>query len=132
MKYSAIQSLLDTYLATVPNLPDLQLENTRNVGKSGQAFARATLLTTESVRQSNVQTRYGGLYLIDLYYPLDSGAALVGAMADSVIAHFEAAPLHRLDDDSVLVQLERSWRESVGRREPFYALQVKVRWHALI
>lgn len=132
MKYAAIQELLDAHLSQVEGLPPLQLENTRNIGNTGQAFARATLSPTESVVETNTYTRYGGLYVIDLYFPQDGGAASANAMADSVIAHFMSAPLKRLTGDEVTVQLEKSWREAGMRREPFYALQVVVRWHALI
>ena len=132
MRYAAIQSLLDAHLAQVTGLPPLQLENTRNVGKTGQAFSRATLVTNESQAASNQMTRYGGLYVVDLYYPIDTGVADANAMADAVIGHFESAPLHRLIDGALVVQLERAWREGVGRREQFYALQVKVRWHSLL
>lgn len=132
MKYDAIQSLLDTHLATVPDLPPLQLENTRNIAQTGQPFSRATLATTEATSASNISTRFGGLYVIDLYFPQDTGVSTSNAMADAVIAHFWNVAQHRLEGDGVIVQLGRAWRESVGRREPFYALQVKVRWHALL
>ncbi|MEJ7929847.1 phage tail terminator-like protein [Ramlibacter sp. AN1015] len=132
MKYQSIQTLLDAHLAATPDLPALQLENTRNIATSGTPFARATLQTTEAVRESSMKTRHSGLYIVDLYYPQDTGVAAANAMADAVIARFDSAPLGRLSDDQVTVQLQRAWRQSIGRREPFYALQVVVRWHALI
>jgi hypothetical protein len=131
MRYAEIQALLDAHLATVASLPELQLENTRNVGRSGQPFARATLVTTEPARVG-LATRLGGLYVIDLFYPLDAGVPVAAAMADAVLAHFRSAPLHRLVAGDLVVQLEKEWRETIGRREPFYGLQVKVRWHCLV
>lgn len=131
MKYAHVQALLDAHLVEMADLPELQLENTRNVGRTGKAFSRSSMVTTESTRQGS-QTRLAGLYIVDLYYPLDDGKPALNAMADAVMTHFRNVPLHRLQDANVIVQLEKEWCETVGRREPFYALQVKVRWHCLL
>lgn len=132
MKYANIHALMDAHLALVSGLPPLKTENKAYQPTTGQPWTRAVLRTTESVRESSMSTRYGGLYLIDLFYPQDTGVAAANAMADAVIAHFKAAPLGRLQDAEVTVQLQNAWRDAAGRQEPFYGVQVVVRWHALI
>jgi len=131
MSYATINALLDAHLAAATGLPPLQLENTQNIGVTGQPFARATLVTTESAAVTNLRTEYGGLYVVDLYYPLNAGLPAANAMADTVIAHFKNVPQHTLSGSGVSVHLDKAWRESLGRRDQFYALQVKVRWRSL-
>lgn len=130
MKYTEIQSLLDTHLAAVTDLPTLQTEDTGNAPAANASFSRAVLTTTQSVDASNILREFGGLYVIDLYYPINNQVA-AAPMADAVIQHFLSAPL-RLIGDEVTVQIEQAWRETLGRSNAHYGLQVLVKWHALI
>jgi hypothetical protein len=131
MKYSQVQSALDAHLLAVADLPELQLENTRNVGRTGVPFVRSYLRTSESTR-AGLLTQLNGRYVIDLFYPMDASKDDANAMADAICAHFRNATLHRLEGDGVVVQLEKEWSETLGRKEPFYMLQVFVKWHAQV
>lgn len=129
MNFTAIQAILDTQLKTVVGLPTLQLENTQNVGITGKAFSRATLLPARSY-QMNVgpggTMQLLGLYQIDLFYPINTGVSTINAMVDAVIAAFPKGFL--TDADGVVVQIDVSWRETGRRVEQFYSVPVAVSW----
>lgn len=128
--YAEIQAALDAQLATVTGLPELQRENTRlnRGGRATTPFTRATFLpgqaTQLTVGQNGVN-RYSGLYQVDLFYPMDTGAATINAMADSVLAAFPRATVL---GDEFKVHCTIAWREAGRRDEPFYAVPVLVQW----
>lgn len=129
MTYGTIQSLLDDQLQTVSNLPTLQLENTANVGVAGQPFARATLLPRQATQLTvgiNGSDSLGGLYQIDLFYPLNAGSAAANTMADAVCAVFGRGTI--LIEDDVRVVIRTASRLTAGRVEQFYSVPVVVEW----
>lgn len=132
MSYANLQTALDTHLQTLTGLPTLQTENTRNVGRTGESFARATLLparpTQASVGQHGRDLRRG-LYQVDLFVPMDGGTASVNALADSVIEHFPRGLVLTASDTNVAIEL--AYREVGQRVEQFYMLPVIVVWWSL-
>lgn len=133
MSIATIQTLLDTHLQTLTGLPPLQLENTRNIGVTGVAFSRATLLparTTQVTIGINGKDEVKGLYQVDLFTPQDTGTATANALADDVMDHFPRGLV--LTQSGIYLHILRAWRE-VGRREaPFYNVPVLVEWSAII
>lgn len=130
--YASIHTALDTQLQTVVGLPALQLENTANVGKTGVAFSRATLIPSRSLPLNvgkNGSTQFSGLYQIDLFYPLNEGTANANAMVDTVVAAFPRGML--LSVSGVITQVETAWREAASRIEQFYSAPVVVQWTCL-
>lgn len=132
--YAEIQTLLDTRLATVVGLPELQKENMRvnRDGKSKTPLARATLLPNQATQLTvgvNGKNTYSGLYQIDLFYPLDTGTAAVNAMADLVMEKFVRGDT--LTVGGLTVHITISWREAGRRDEPFYAVPVLVQWSTI-
>jgi hypothetical protein len=132
MSYANLQAALDNHLQTLANLPPLQLENTRNIGRTGQSFSRATLLPARPSQLSvGAQGRdlRRGLYQIDLFVPTDDGATTANVMADEVIAHFPRGLVVSLDGTSVVVEM--AYREVGQRVETFYMLPIMVVWWSI-
>lgn len=133
MSFQIIQSALDAHLQTLPGLPPLQLENTRNIGRTDESFSRATLITSRPGQLTvgrDGQDILRGLYQIDLFVPLDTGTARVNELADSVIEHFPRSLI--LGTAPVLVHINTAWRETGGRTEPFYGAPVVVAWTCVV
>jgi len=129
MSYAAVQDLLTDHLATVPGLPPLQEENTRNQVKSTTAFSRVTLLPASAVQLTVGQhgrDRVEGLLQVDLFHPIDTGIAAPNALADAVVAHFPRGTT--LTDGATTVHVGTVSRLTGGRIEAFYQTPVQVRW----
>ena len=132
MSYAAIQSLLDAKLQQLSSLPTLQLENTRNVGQTGVAFSRATLLPARATQLTvglNGRDQRTGLYQVDLFYPIDSSTAAINAMADEIIDNFPRGTA--LTDGTVTVHCQLCWRETGRRIEQFYSVPVMIQWSCI-
>jgi hypothetical protein len=127
--YTTIQTLLDSHLAELTTLPPLQLENTRNIGKTGMSFTRATLMPARSTQISlgiAGHDRYDGLYQVDLFVPEDTGTTDINILVDSVLDQFLRGL--QLVDGDILVRIGNSWREAGGRVEPFYNVPITIEW----
>lgn len=129
MSYAKIQTLLDTRLAATTGLPTLQLENTRNIAKTGVPFTRGTLLPARSTQISLGtvgKDLFEGLYQVDIFIPQDGGTATVNALVDAVLTQFARGT--RLVNGAVTVEIMNSWREVGSRIENFYSVPVTVEW----
>lgn len=125
--YTSTQSALDGVLRGVSGLPELQLENTRidRKGRATTPFVRSTLLPREPIQLTigeGGKNIYGGLYQVDVFYPIDAGKAALNTTVDAIVSAFYRQQL------SGGVTIHLAWSE-VGRRdEPFYTVPVFVRW----
>lgn len=134
MIYAQIQTSLDAVLAAVAGIPAIQLENTlyNAKGRALTPFARTTLLPTQSTQRSvgvSGKNTYGGLFQIDLFYPLDKGKGTPNIMADAVIAAFN----RRLITTPAGVQLviQTAWCEAGRADDQYYNLPVVVQWQSI-
>ena len=133
MSMQTIQRLLNAHLSTLAGLPTVQHENTQNIGHAGTSFSRATLIPARpSVLTVGVdgRTELRGLYQIDLFVPMNSGAEAVNALADQVIEHFHRGL--RITEGAVTVHVSLSWREAGMRVEQFYQVPVVVQWSSVV
>ena len=133
MSYATIQDLLVNHLKTLVVLPTLQEENTRNIGKTGVSFSRATMLHTRPQQASvgiNGKDAFSGLFQIDLFVPIDSGTADVNTLADTVVEHFPRGLTLTLGN--VYVHIQLAWRETGSRFETFYNCPVVIQWQCIV
>jgi len=140
MSWQAIQTLLDTQVATVADLPTLITENmftektiTTTLAAQKTAYTRTSLLPSETepfTLGTAGEDRYQGLYQVSLFYPEGDLVEGSNVMADRIIAKYTRSTL--LTDGSVTVRIWRSWRE-IGIQSSFwYHLPVTVRWSSEI
>lgn len=131
MSIKKIRTALNTHLQLIPNLPSLQLENTKNIAVSGQAFTRATLLPAETFAETigvSGKNRNHGLYQIDLFGVADNGTDTVDTLADVIISHFKRGTT--LTEDGLIVNIEMAWSETGSILHSFYNVPVVIRWRA--
>lgn len=91
MSIKNIAEVLDTHLRTFVGLPGLQTMNTLYVPKHSERYVRATLLPNPKVQLSigiNGRDEIKGIYQIDIFEPLNSGALGVLELADDISEHF--------------------------------------------
>lgn len=133
MSISTIHQVLNDHLQSMGGLPALQLENTRNVGKTGVPFCRATLITS---RPSTLtvgttgQDILRGLYQIDLFFPQDTGVSDVNALADQIIEHFPRGLM--FSADGTALHVNTTYRETGRRVDAFYQAPVVVAWTCIV
>ena len=130
MSYSLIQELLDTQLATVTNLPTLNIENTRVEPETNVPYSRSTLLPIETAARTTHTDEFQGLYQVDLFYPQSKGYTKAAETADLVIAAFQRG-LELVEGD-VRVHVRMAWREVALPFQQFYNIPVMVRWSCLL
>lgn len=133
MSITAVQTALVNKLQTLTGLPPLQAENTRNIGKAGQTFVRATLLPAATQQLSvgvNGRDQLSGLFQVDIFIPQDTGVSPANALADQIIAHFPRGTV--LTEAGVTTHVQRAWRQTGGRVETFYQVPVVIQWVAIV
>ena len=133
MSITAVQTALVAHLKTLTGLPPLQEENTRNIGKSGQTFTRATLLPSATRPLSvgiNGRDQLSGLLQVDIFVPQDVGVAAANTLADQLVAHFGRGT--QLIEAGVTTHIQRAWRQVGGRIETFYQVPVVIQWSAIV
>lgn len=125
MSYASVHSDLDDQLATVDDLPVLQVENSRATTTVTEPYCRSTLLPRQAVVQTvgtGCWTERAGLYQVDLCYPLNSGYDTALAMADDVVAAFPSGS--RVGS----IEIRAAWVEAGRGDQHFYMVPVLVEW----
>ena len=126
-----IQTILDTQLQTVPNLPSFTAENIKSKPESTIPWCRSTLLPAESqilgVGQGG-QRKDQGLYQIDLYYPQNSGLGLIQAMADLVMNTFTRGLYYTSGTTKVLIDNIYRLPANSLMQTAFYHQPIMIRW----
>lgn len=135
MSRSIVRSLINSHVSSIVGLPPLQLENTANVGVTGQPFSRLTLIPS-ATRQVSVgahgKDMAVGLAQLDLFFPKDLGTAGPDALADIVIAAFPRG-LTLFDlEKNVYVHFKTPSLRTGYLFESFYCLPVTVEWSSVI
>ena len=129
MTYAATRELINTHVQAIAGLPPVQLENTPNIGKTGQAFTRVTvapLRATELTMGLTGQDLVRGVVRIDLFFPQNKGTAEAAALADTVVAAFPRG-LYLADAD-VLLNFGPPSVDVGAIVEPFYILPILVEY----
>lgn len=97
MSFYTIHDALDKRLKLVPNLPTLQEENTQiNLGSGTKSWSRSTFIPNPTMRTSlglNGLDELNGIYQIDLFYPINSGYAIVEQMSEQVQTYFQVGDI---------------------------------------
>lgn len=127
MSYSTIQTILDTQLQTVVTA-NLQLENTTRETKLID-FVRSTLLPSQTEIVTLGATGYdrlNGLYQIDVFVKLGSGANAANVQADAIMAAFTKGTY--LTSGTTNVLIENKWRIPARVLQNFYQIPVFVQW----
>jgi hypothetical protein len=133
MSRTTFRTLIESHVAAIPGLPPLQRENTPNIGKTGQPFARLTMLPARSV-QSSVGL-YGtdlhrALVQIDLFYPINAGTGPAEAMADTICSLFPRGFI--LSQGNVHMNFGTPSIDAGYTFESFYCLPVVVEWSSVL
>lgn len=92
--YNDIRTALETQIATVSGIPSANNRAWENVffrPTSNSPYVRMTLFPTSSrpaVRGPNPQIKHDGLFLVDVVYPINEGAAMAETLADNIRAAY--------------------------------------------
>lgn len=132
ISYTAIQTLLDTQLATISTLPTLYTENERSTAQTNKNFSRSTLIPAKTdvlTVGSAPLLRLKGLYQIDVFLPQGKGTAS-NSIADDVLNGFPAAL--QLTDGTYTVQIESVERIAGSIFQQFYNVPVMVHWTCFV
>lgn len=114
--FQDIHAALDTRLNALTGGTPIAWENTGYTPVKGTAFIRPTLLSAPSslMDLDDLQLNIG-IYQIDLFYPLGTGAGTMLAKADAIYDHFKADLT--LVSNSVTVYIKEISRGSPALRE---------------
>lgn len=128
MSYQSIQTILDTQLLTVISADELQLENVRRE-TAGTGFYRSTLLPSQTQIATlgvNGYDKLNGMYQIDVFVKIGTGATAANTKADTIMAAFIKG--NYLSDVSIDVLVENKWRLPARTLQNFYQIPVIVQW----
>lgn len=127
MSFYSIHQALDAHLKTVAGLPPLQEENVRvKIGSGTKPWCRSTLInnpTSISTVGPSGYSRLNGILQVDLYFPSDSKYAQCYAMADLVIAKFQAGT--QLGTIRIINSYPRA---GFGGAPGYYTLPIIIEW----
>ena len=130
--YAAVQTILDTQMAAITGIPAITTENERIKTSTTTSFARTRFEPTETVQESVGVTgfdRLNGLYIVDLFYPKESGVADGNADIDAITVAFESGTI--FIDGTDQVEIFNSYSSgSLPDLEKFYRKQVIISWRA--
>ena len=128
--FTEVQTILDAAADAVVGIPVITKENERIKTSAVTAFARSQLAPAETIAES-IGTcgtdRLNGLYIIDMFYPKESGFADGNADVDLLTVAFESGTILTSGSDSV--EIFNSYpNPSTPDLENFYRKQVVVQW----
>lgn len=132
--YTAIHAGLDAQLATTPNLPAFNNENSAIYRPTiGTPYCRATLLPAQPlVGELGVggRTEFQGLYQVDLFYPINAGTTLAEAMVDAVLSVFPRGTV--IMQAGINIQVKLAYRLVARSEPPWFIVPVSVSWWSFI
>lgn len=127
MSYQAIHTLLEDAVSEVEGLPLLQRENTKVARLAGKPWSRFTLLPAPARQFSLGVDGYDeirGIAQVGLFYPINSGVAVVNEMADTVIAAFPRGT--RLTDGTTTVAIYIAYRGPALPLEQYLQVPISI------
>ena len=102
--YTNIQAALDTKLNTITGSPSIAWPNTEFTPTHGTLFLEPNILPVPSTLATlNDYHRYGGIYQVNVYVPVEKGTATLNLWLDRVHDLFDKTTLTS-GGDSVLIQ----------------------------
>jgi hypothetical protein len=130
--YDKIQGILETTLASIPDIPDIAWEHGEDYEPTtGVAYVKPTFLPTlreASVLGVNPLKYYRGLFHVDCMVPKDSDRATKSALVSKVIDAFDISDDLVSGDNHVLIrQTERDQSVTEG---PFNRTTVRISWQS--
>ena len=99
---------------------------------SGKPFTRTTLLPARPNQISAGVTGRDeliGLFQVDLYYPIGSGALEAASIADAVIAAFPRG--WNTPAGGLTLRVTQSWREAGRVIDQLYTISVMLAWSCI-
>lgn len=134
--FTEIETILNDHLRTINGLPEsivTENERLRATNSSIASFMRTQLRPATTVFGTlgvNGTSFLNGLYVIDLFYPKDTGVTDANSDVDLLIVNFEAGDFLTDSNDNT-VQIVNSYpTTSLPNLEKYYNKQVIVEWRA--
>jgi hypothetical protein len=124
-----IHTALNTATAAVIGLPAIFHENKISKPVAGTPFTRTTLLPArpnQITMGTTGRDELQGLYQIDFYYPVGSGAHAASAAAGLVVAAFPRTWNTTVSGD--VLRVRQSWIEAGREVNGWYAMSVVLAW----
>lgn len=118
-----INTELELALKSVTGLPQFQKENTKfTMPAPSIPWCRATLLTSANEPIANDMDSAIGIYVVDLFYPSDTGTVAARTLANAICEQFVRGELFNM------VYVEASHVEPGRDYQSRYQLPVRVNW----
>jgi len=131
--FAQTQSILDAAVAGITEVPTITTENQIITTVGQTSFTRTQLVPNATVQETIGVIgldRLNGLFIIDIFYPKDSGVAAANAAADAVTVALESGTLLQ-DNDSNQVEIFNSYPNgALPELEHYYRKQIVVEWRA--
>ena len=129
MNYEQIRTQLDQAVNAVTGIPAIVGENVTAKATASVPFTRTTLLPARPNQLTmgvTGQDELTGLYQIDLYCPLGSGAYAATLAADLVVAAFPRTWSVTAGTD--VLRVVQCWAEAARQVNNWYTLSVMLKW----
>jgi hypothetical protein len=130
MTYKIIRDILEYHLTQVTDVPDIFWEGVDRSPQSGVPYVRPKFQPTStrpSVRGSNPQKRYQGLYRVFVYYPEGRGPQDVETCVGNILETFDATK--DLSFGGNTLRVEYSERGQVLTDSPWVYVPIDIAWY---
>lgn len=130
--YNDIRSALETTLAAIPSIPDIQFQNKNYKPSTKTPFIKCTFFPTSrrpSEVGSNPFNRYQGLFVVNVYTPDNRGIRENQNICNLVLDAFPAGT-HDLTFNGQIVRTEFTEQLSSFESPPWFITPINVGWYA--
>ena len=123
-----IRKALDTRLSVMAGLPAVAWPNTDYEPVYGTSWLRPTLLQVPTVGGTTTTDFHQGIYQIDVFVQVGTGAAAAEALVDAICDHFK--PVTELTSNGVTVRCVTVSALGARSEDAWYHVPIEIRYHA--
>lgn len=133
--YNNIRAALESHLANTADLPDIAYENVTFEPTTGTSFLKVVFVPVSrraSVRGTNPQQRYEGIFRVFCYTPEGSGPAAADDLANKIMQAFDATTdisFTPSGGDEIIVSVDYAERDNGFVDSPWYYVSVNIGWY---
>jgi len=131
--YNDIRVALDSQLAALSNLPEVDWENVEFSPISMEEWVQVRFAPAETrpaVAGPSPTERYNGSYLVNVFWPSYEGPQSADQLASDIKGQFP--PGTTLTYNGVRVRIDYSERSQAIQEPPWYQVPVVIGWYAFI
>lgn len=134
--FNDIRQALEIQIASVTGIPDAShraWENVRFTPVTGEAWVRMRLQPTSrraAARGDQAQDRFQGLFIVDVFQPLDKGPSIADTLADAICDAYNTQIT--LTRNTTTVRFDYSERSAGIPDAPWYMVPVFIAWYTYI